>query len=195
MFNPDQWKACVYARSKIKVGLSLTIWQNNNQTTEISGFKVRVLLLTHIWPESARIPRAPVTFTVNVTTDKHGARPVGSNTREGRIKERSVVTLQRKREWMGGTVSQSLQITEQWVNRLRNLYVCFICFDAVVDNGGRRKEMRPKKHSNVMVLPLWSCSGGPVFACCWLRAIWQHFEGSRGSFLTALREAGKENTM
>ena len=41
------------------------------------------------------IPRAPVTFTVSVTMTGT-ARPAGSNTQERRIKERLVVTLQRK---------------------------------------------------------------------------------------------------
>lgn len=86
------------------------VYKNNKQTLQISGFKVRGLLLTHIRSESFRIPRAPVTFTVSITMTGI-ARPAGSNTQERRIKERSVVTLQRKRGW--GTASQSLQITEQ----------------------------------------------------------------------------------
>lgn len=84
------------------------VHKNNNQTSEISGFKVRVLLLMHIRSECSRIPRASVTFTVSVTMTGT-ARPAGSNTQERRTKERSVVTLQRR----GSAASQSSQISEQ----------------------------------------------------------------------------------
>lgn len=111
-------RRCIYTdEQKQNSGFEQTrvseVHKNNNQTWEISGFKVRVLLLTHIRSECFRIPRAPVTFTVSLTMTGT-ARPAGSNTQERKIKERSVVTLQ-----MGGGHGARpvnlWQISEQWV--------------------------------------------------------------------------------
>ena len=81
----------------------------------------------HIRSECFLIPRAPVTFTVSVTLTGT-ARPAGSNTQEERIKERLVVTLQRR----GSTASQSLQISEQWVNPPEKMRVLIHSFNKVL---------------------------------------------------------------
>lgn len=70
------------------------VHNNNNWAFEISGFKVRVLLLMHIRLECFCIPRASVTFTVSVTLTGT-ARPAGSNAQEERMKERLGVTKRR----------------------------------------------------------------------------------------------------
>lgn len=97
----DSGKAFYAFTDKTKVS---EVHKNNNQTLEIPGFKVRVLLLMHIRSECFHIPRAPVTFTVSLTMTGT-ARPAGSNTQERKIKERSVVTLPMRREVGGGRIS------------------------------------------------------------------------------------------
>lgn len=123
-------KLAVKQANRIKLGFykceCLRFIRTITQTLEISSFKVRVLLLMHIRSECFHIPRAPVTFTVSVTMTGT-TRPAGSNTQERRIKERLVVTLQRR----GSAASQSLQISEECVSLLERLYACIHSFNRV----------------------------------------------------------------
>ena len=43
-------------------------------------------------------------------------------------------------------------------------------------------------------IPLWSCSGGPVFACYWLHEAWPHFVGFHGSCPMVLGGRGRRET-